>query len=86
MVEDENIQQSLNILERIKNDESIPKNIRRASDRAMDALRDDSMDTVVRISSALNHLEDVINDPNIPVHARTQIWNVTSQLETVTAE
>jgi len=79
------IESSLEILERIKSDESIPKNIRRAAEDAKEILQDDSMDKVVRVSKALNTLEEVISDPNIPVHARTQIWNVASQLESPTA-
>lgn len=86
MAQEEDISGSLEILERIQADESIPKNIREAAEEAEDILDDDSLDQVVRISSALNTLEEVQNDPNIPVHARTQIWNVASQLEALTAE
>jgi uncharacterized protein (UPF0147 family) len=28
-------------------------------------------------------MDDLANDPNIPLHGRTLIWNVISQLETV---
>jgi hypothetical protein len=28
-------------------------------------------------------IDEVSNDPNMPVHARTRIWELVSQLETV---
>jgi hypothetical protein len=35
----------------------------------------------VRISTAIHILDEIINDPNMPMYTRTQIWNVVSMLE-----
>ena len=35
----------------------------------------------VRINGAISILDEVANDPNIPVYSRTQIWNIVSMLE-----
>ena len=37
----------------------------------------------VRCAGAINILDDLANDPNIPLQARTLIWQIISQLETV---
>src|SRR5437773_722249 len=37
----------------------------------------------LRVTSAIMIMDDLANDPNIPLHGRTLIWNVISQLETV---
>jgi len=37
----------------------------------------------VRSASAVMILDELANDPNIPLHGRTLIWNIISQLETV---
>jgi hypothetical protein len=37
----------------------------------------------LRTSMSISILEDLSNDPNIPLHTRTLIWNVASQLETI---
>ncbi|HEQ78591.1 MAG TPA: hypothetical protein ENI78_03090, partial [Euryarchaeota archaeon] len=42
-----------------------------------------SKDIGVRVSSAIYILEEISNDRNLPLHARTLIWNVSSELETV---
>ncbi|HLD48861.1 MAG TPA: UPF0147 family protein, partial [archaeon] len=35
----------------------------------------------VRINTAISLLEEISNDPNIPIYTRTQIWNIVSMLE-----
>ncbi|MBS1263614.1 MAG: hypothetical protein MAG715_00797 [Methanonatronarchaeales archaeon] len=84
MTQGEDIEDSLEMLEGIRSDESIPRNIRKAAEEASGALRDESLDKVVKVSRALNSLESVIEEPNVPVHARTQIWSVASRLEAAT--
>ncbi len=37
----------------------------------------------VRAASAIFILDELANDPNIPLHGRTLIWNIISQLETI---
>lgn len=38
-------------------------------------------DKNLRISTAISVLDDIINDPNMPMYTRTQIWNIVSMLE-----
>jgi uncharacterized protein len=82
MSENEDVlKQSIDILTRIVSDDSVPRNIRRAADEAKTRLlnRDDS--ETVRAAYAISILDDISNDPNMPLHTRTLIWNVVSQLE-----
>ncbi|MGZ4903064.1 MAG: UPF0147 family protein, partial [Halobacteriota archaeon] len=37
----------------------------------------------IRASYVISILDDISNDPNMPLHTRTLIWNVASQLEKV---
>ena len=37
----------------------------------------------VRIASATSRLDELANDPNIPLHGRTLIWNIMSRLEEI---
>ena len=46
-------------------------------------LKDESQDQSVKISTVLGKLDEISNDPNIPVHARTLIWEVLSKLESI---
>ncbi len=71
-------------LSRIIEDTSVPRNIRRAADEARSKLISKEGTPTIRASSAISILDEVSNDPNIPVHARTLVWSIMSELETVT--
>ncbi|HID80406.1 MAG TPA: UPF0147 family protein [Ignisphaera sp.] len=77
------IRQALILLMRIVNDSSIPRNIRRAATQAVRALSDRSLSPAVRAANAIGVLDEVSQDPNMPVHARTLLWSAITILETV---
>jgi len=68
-------------LEMLSTDNSIPRNIRKGASNAKKILMstDKSMD--VRIASTVMLLDELANDSNIPLHGRTAVWNIISQLE-----
>lgn len=68
-------------LSRIKDDRTVPKNIRASCEECIGDLQDDEDDISVRLSSCIATLDEVSNDPNIPSYTRTQIWNIVSMLE-----
>jgi len=83
MDDEEKIRQITEVLDQLIEDTSVPKNIRRAAEEAKGNLLDKSKDLGVRVSSANYILEDISNDRNLPLHARTIIWNVSGELETI---
>lgn len=68
-------------LSQIEQDDSIPKNIRLKLQNAMSALRDAEKNNKIKANRALQELDEVSDDPNIPAYVRPQIWNVVSMLE-----
>ena len=79
----EKIQEIIEILNQVIHDPSVPRNIRRGADEAKEILLDESHEIKNRTSSALYILEPLSNDRNLPMHARTVLWNVAGALETV---
>ena len=72
----------LNLLDQIINDRTVPRNIRGAAEESKNALNsNDPLD--LRISTAIHTLDEIINDPNMPMYARTKIWNIVSMLERI---
>lgn len=71
------------ILQHIMEDTSVPRNIRRAAEESRDILSKAGDDPTVSASTVMSILDEISNDPNIPIHARTLIWNVLSELESV---
>ena len=70
-------------LEMLMEDTSVPRNIRKAAEQIKALLSSTGEPLDVRKSRAINMLDDMANDPNIPMHGRTQVWNIMSQLETL---
>lgn len=81
--QEDKLQQVTDIMARLAEDMSVPRNIRRAANEARNSLQESEGDSIVRAASAISILNDIIEDPNMPVHARTTIWNALSILETV---
>lgn len=69
------------ILDMLAEDTSIPRNIRKGAADAKSKLLSSKEAMDVRATSAIVILDDLANDPNIPLHGRTLIWNIISQLE-----
>ena len=77
------VKQITDILDMLAEDTSIPRNIRKGATDAKSRLMDPKEAMDVRATSAIVILDDLANDPNIPLHGRTIIWQVISQLETI---
>lgn len=79
----EAINEVCEILDYISDNNTVPRNIREAASQSSDLLKDEEQDESVKISTVLGKLDEISNDPNIPVHARTLIWEVLSKLEAI---
>lgn len=77
------VSHSLEVLERILLDGSVPRNIRRSVDNIKTILSRQDESPAIRAALSIAILEEISNDPNIPLHTRTLIWNLASQLETI---
>ncbi len=77
------IRQCIEVLDRIINDDSVPKNIRRNADSMKKTLSNDKESPSTRAAMVVSRLDDIGNDPNVPLHTRTLIWGLSSQLETI---
>jgi uncharacterized protein (UPF0147 family) len=70
-------------LDMLSEDTSVPRNIRKGAKDSKERLFDQREALDLRCASVVSVLEELSNDPNIPLHARTLIWNATSILESI---
>ena len=77
--------QVIALLEQIINDRTVPKNIRKAAEDSKTVLQGNEPDEV-KISTAIHNLDEITNDPNMPMYTRTRIWSVASMLEVLRRE
>lgn len=73
--------QAMSILNRVSDDNTTPRNIRRTAKQASDLLLDESTSLAARAANAIDLLDQISQDPNMPMYTRTRIWNVISVLE-----
>ncbi len=77
------IRQCIDVLDRIINDDSVPRNIRRNADNMKNILSNEKEPPARRAALVISKLDEIGNDPNVPIHTRTLIWGLSSQLETI---
>ena len=81
MIGTADITQIISLLETILGDRTVPKNIRKVIEDSKTALASGEKSEELKISTAIHLLDEVTNDPNMPLYTRTQIWNAVSMLE-----
>ncbi|MFH1835940.1 MAG: UPF0147 family protein, partial [Methanobacteriota archaeon] len=62
---------------------SLPRRVREALSKVADDLKLTGEDSAVQVTSAIYELEEIANDVNIAVHAKTIIWDIISTLESL---
>lgn len=83
---EEGLRKVYKMLDELSEDISVPRNIRRGAKEAKQILMREGESLDVKVASAISLLDELANDPNIPIHGRTSIWNIMSALESLTAE
>jgi len=69
------------LIQQIANDRTVPRNIRAKCEESVRILQNDKEDLAVRVNTVISYMDEVSNDPNIPMYTRTQVWNIVSILE-----
>ena len=80
---EERIKQALVILGAVSEDNTTPRNIRRAAKDSMNALQSSEFTPAVRASNAISLMDEILQDPNMPPYTRVKLWNVMSLLEAI---
>ncbi|KKK42447.1 hypothetical protein LCGC14_1319010 [marine sediment metagenome] len=65
------------------NDRSVPRNIKRVSQKCIDELNRTDETSGVLSANAMYSIGDISTDPNVPFHTRTTVYRIISILERV---
>ncbi len=76
------MQELIEDMAEIAEDSAIPKRLRDKIEGAIGTLRNEEMEASLRANKALQELDDISDDPQIPSYLRTELWNIVSRLET----
>ena len=80
---DDRIKQALAVLGQVSEDNTTPRNIRRAAKESMTALQGTQHSPAVKASNAISILDEILQDPNMPPYTRVRLWNVMGLLEAI---
>ena len=64
-------------------EDGVPRNVKAKMEQAIEVLKEEGVEDSLKANKALQELDDLSQDPNIPSYLRPQIWNIVSQLETL---
>lgn len=78
------LQEVIEILKELQQDSTVSKNIKSKVAEMQKTLETcNKKDLSLKVNQILCELEEISNDVNLPMFVRTQIWHLTSKLETV---
>lgn len=82
--EQEILERALEILKSIANNPNIPRNIRRVAREAFTELRQEGLTIALRAANAIEKITSVLDEPQIPLFARTSMLQVIELLDKLT--
>jgi uncharacterized protein (UPF0147 family) len=80
---DGELKEVIELLNDLKKDVFIPKNVKDRIESTINILKDED-EVAIKVNKALHELEEVADDANLQPFTRTQIWNIVSVLEKLT--
>ena len=81
----EKLKQIAELLLQITEDRTVPRNIRESAQQAKESLESDE-EQITKVDRAIQLLDDISEDSNMPAYTRTQIWSIVSLLESFLKE
>lgn len=70
-------------IEEVIEDKDVPSNVRKQLEQAKEKIQNEKKKIDLRITNAIYLLKGASEDINIPFHTRTDLMNITSQLEEI---
>jgi len=77
---DKEVQDVKDLIEILLGDVMIPKNVKNILQNIGAIIEHDSKD-VVKLSEAIYGLQDISEDPNLPLNAKSDVWQLLNKLE-----
>ena len=75
----------IDLMKELQEDTTVPRNVKAKLQEMQATLEKEEGELSLRINKILADVEEIANDINLPMFIRTQIWNLTSMLESVNA-
>ena len=74
----------IELLGELNNDDCTPKLVRAKIKEIHNNLLNEEESVSMRVDKSLQGLDDIGEDANMPIHIKTQVWDIVSKLESIT--
>lgn len=80
---EESLKSILTILEQIQFEDCVPRSIKIKLKEIHNVLISECENIAIRIDKSIQELDEITEDQFVPIHVKTQIWDIVSRLECV---
>ncbi|MBU5678726.1 MAG: UPF0147 family protein [Candidatus Aenigmatarchaeota archaeon] len=77
------VKDAILVIDELIADTNIPKNVRLKLEEAKNELNNTKVEKEIRIGKVVAIMDEISIDINLPIYARTKIWNIVSILESI---
>lgn len=79
---EEKIKEIIKLMEDMLEDATVPRNVKIRIENSIKALKEKN-ELSIRVHKALNEIDEIADDTNMEPYTRSQIWNIVSELESL---
>jgi uncharacterized protein len=83
MSKEEQIGEIVQVLEELKDDSTVPRNVKSKIENSITTLKNEKEEMSIRVDKVLQDFDEISNDTNTQSYTRSQIWNIVSMLESL---
>jgi uncharacterized protein len=83
MSKEEQIGEIVQVLEELKDDSTVPRNVKSKIESSIATLKNEKEEIPIRVDKVLQDFDEISNDTNTQSYTRSQIWNIVSMLESL---
>lgn len=77
------LKEIIRLLEDVNNDDCTPKLVKIKIKGIYENLLNEEKPVCIRVDKSLQELDEMGEESNIPIHIKTQIWDIVSKLESI---
>ena len=71
----------MSLIQEMMDDGSVPRNVKKTLDEVKSTFESSDGEFKLKVDAAIQTVEELSLNPNLPSHARAHIWNMSSVLE-----
>lgn len=81
----EQLGEVIDVLQEVIGDSTVPRNVKAKLESSVQTLKNEKEEISLRVDKVIQDLDEIANDTNTQSYTRSQLWNILSLLESLSA-